>query len=85
MIQADLQLARPGFTLDVSLRLPSRGVSVLLGPSGCGKTSVLRALAGLERAQGKVALTGPDGAPQLWQDDGQGVFLPTHQVGRAHV
>lgn len=79
MIQADLKLARPGFALDVSLRLPPRGVSVLLGPSGSGKTTVLRALAGLERAQGKVSVAGPDGAPQVWQDDGQGVFVPTHR------
>jgi molybdate transport system permease protein len=30
--------------------LPARGVTALFGPSGCGKTTVLRALAGLERA-----------------------------------
>ncbi|HET6787175.1 MAG TPA: molybdenum ABC transporter ATP-binding protein, partial [Aquabacterium sp.] len=41
-VHADLQLAYPGFQLDVSLRLPGSGVSVLLGPSGCGKTTVLR-------------------------------------------
>jgi molybdate transport system permease protein len=32
-----------------------RGVTALFGPSGCGKTTVLRALAGLERAAGRVA------------------------------
>ncbi|MFY9459377.1 MAG: ATP-binding cassette domain-containing protein, partial [Aquabacterium commune] len=52
-IEADLSVQhpglgeQPGFSLDVALRLPGQGVSVLLGPSGCGKTTVLRALAGL--------------------------------------
>lgn len=75
-IHADLVLAHPGFTLDVSLRLPGEGVSVLLGPSGCGKTTVLRALAGLERASGRVAMNG-----DVWQDDAASrrVFVPTHQ------
>ena len=77
-IEADLRVRHPGFSLDVSLRLPAQGVSVLLGPSGCGKTTVLRALAGLgpthERAQGRVRVRG-----ELWQDDAQGVWLPVHQ------
>ena len=74
-IQADLRLSYPGFELDVSLRLPGAGVSVLLGPSGCGKTTVLRALAGLVRGQGRVAFNG-----DVWQDDSQGrrAFVPTH-------
>jgi molybdate transport system ATP-binding protein len=80
MIQADLQLTRPapsgleGFTLEVRLRLPAQGVSVLLGPSGCGKTTVLRAMAGLARAQGRVAM-----GDQVWQDDAKRQWLPTHQ------
>jgi ABC-type molybdate transport system ATPase subunit len=55
MIEARLRLPRRGFTLDVALNLPGRGVTALFGPSGCGKTTVLRALAGLERAAGRVA------------------------------
>jgi len=73
MIEARLRLPRQGFTLDVALNLPARGVSALFGPSGCGKTTVLRALAGLERAQGRVALGG-----EVWQDDAQSHFVPTH-------
>jgi molybdate transport system ATP-binding protein len=56
MIHASLRLPRAGFELQVDLALPEQGVSALFGPSGCGKTSVLRALAGLERAAGRVAL-----------------------------
>jgi len=36
----------------VSLQLATGQIGVLIGPSGCGKTSLLRAIAGLERACG---------------------------------
>ncbi|MBL0086925.1 MAG: molybdenum ABC transporter ATP-binding protein [Ideonella sp.] len=74
MIVARLQLARRDFHLDVALDLPGQGITALFGPSGCGKTTVLRALAGLERATGHVAL-----GDELWQDDAQQFFVPTHQ------
>ncbi|HSW08560.1 molybdenum ABC transporter ATP-binding protein [Aquabacterium sp.] len=80
MIEARLQLARAGFTLDVTLTLPVSGISALFGPSGCGKTTVLRALAGLERAVGRVSLGG-----EVWQDDAQRRFLPTHQRALGYV
>jgi molybdate transport system ATP-binding protein len=80
MIEATLKLARRDFTLDVSLRLPGQGVTALFGPSGCGKTSVLRALAGLERAAGRVAL-----GDEVWQDDARAHFLPTHQRPLGYV
>jgi molybdate transport system ATP-binding protein len=75
-LHAHLKLTHGPFQLDVALRLPGSGVSVLLGPSGCGKTTVLRAIAGLERAQGRVALNG-----DVWQDDASSPrrFVPTHQ------
>jgi molybdate transport system ATP-binding protein len=74
MIEAVLHLPRRDFTLDVSLALPARGVTAIVGPSGCGKTTVLRALAGLERAAGRVAL-----GDEVWQDDAAGRFMPTHE------
>jgi molybdate transport system ATP-binding protein len=73
VIDAHLTLARRDFTLDVALQLPERGVTALFGPSGCGKTTVLRALAGLERAAGRVAL-----GDEVWQDDASGQWRPTH-------
>jgi iron(III) transport system ATP-binding protein len=36
----------------VSFGLPRGDIGVLIGPSGCGKTTLLRAIAGLERASG---------------------------------
>ena len=73
-IDLRLSLQRPGFRLDLQSALPGRGITALFGPSGCGKTTVLRALAGLERAQGRVVVDGT-----VWQDDAQGVFIPPHQ------
>ena len=74
MIDARLRLQRRDFQLDVTLTLPSRGITALFGPSGCGKTTVLRALAGLERAAGRVALD-----DEVWQDDATDCFMPTHR------
>ena len=80
MIEARLRLPRADFLLDVELALPGQGVSALFGPSGCGKTTVLRALAGLERAAGRVALDG-----EVWQDDARGIFVPTHRRAIGYV
>ncbi len=80
MIDLQLRLPRASYVLDVALQLPARGVTALFGPSGCGKTSVLRAVAGLEHAAGRVAL-GID----VWQDDAARVFLPTHRRPLAYV
>ncbi len=60
------------FALDVAFEVPAHGVTALLGPSGSGKTSVLRAIAGLARNQGRIAFGG-----QIWQ--GVGCFLPPHE------
>ena len=38
----------------VSLGLRAGEIGVLIGPSGCGKTTLLRAVAGLERAHGGI-------------------------------
>lgn len=80
-MELQLRLQRPTFTLDVDLHLPGQGVSALFGPSGCGKTTLLRAVAGLERAHpGRVAVHG-----QVWQDDAQGVWRPTHERALGYV
>jgi molybdate transport system ATP-binding protein len=80
VIEARLSLPRRGFTLDVTLALPARGVTALFGPSGCGKTTLLRALAGLEHAQGRIVLSG-----DVWQDDAAGRFVATHQRAIGYV
>jgi len=80
MIEARLQWQRGSFVLDVQLAIPSQGITVLVGPSGCGKTTVLRALAGLERVAGRVAVDG-----EVWQDDASGRFVPTHLRSLGYV
>ena len=84
MIDLRLTCARSAFTLDVALALPGRGVTALFGPSGCGKTTLLRALAGLERAAGRVQL-----GDELWQDDAHPDpalrFVPTHRRPLGYV
>ena len=80
-ITALLTLVRAGFTLDVHLELPGRGVTALFGPSGCGKTTCLRAIAGLERARpGRVVVNG-----DVWQDDAQRIWRATHERALGYV
>jgi molybdate transport system ATP-binding protein len=74
-------LARSGFTLDVDLALPPRGITAVFGPSGSGKTTLLRCLAGLERPpQARIVVQG-----QVWQDSAAGVFLPPWQRPLGYV
>ena len=74
-IHAKFRVDRDNFKLDVDLTLPGRGITALFGHSGSGKTTCLRAMAGLERA--------PDGyfalGDEVWQDEAQNRFIPTHQ------
>lgn len=78
-IRARFRLDWPGFTLDVDLVLPSRGVTAVFGHSGSGKTTLLRCVAGLERApHGFLSING-----EVWQDDGH--WLPTHKRPLGYV
>lgn len=78
-IDVHFRLHRVGFELDVALRLPARGVSVVFGPSGCGKTTLLRCMAGLERAAvGELRFKGT-----VWQD--ARTWLPTHRRPLGYV
>lgn len=81
MLEARLKTVWPGFSLDVDLHLPGRGVTALYGPSGSGKTSCLRCIAGLERAaQGFVKVNG-----EVWQDSQNGIFVPPHKRALGYV
>jgi molybdate transport system ATP-binding protein len=71
-------LTRADFALHVDLQLPGRGVTALFGPSGCGKTTLLRCIAGLERASGSLMVN-----EHLWQDATH--FTPTHQRAIGYV
>jgi molybdate transport system ATP-binding protein len=78
-IQAKFQLNWPGFSLDVDLALPARGITALFGPSGSGKTTLLRCIAGLEKtAQGRLLVDG-----EVWQDNTR--CVPVHQRSLGYV
>ncbi len=56
----------------VSLAMKAGSIGVLIGPSGCGKTSLLRAVAGLERAAaGRIVIDG-----DILSDAARGQHLP---------
>ncbi|WP_263262473.1 molybdenum ABC transporter ATP-binding protein [Pseudomonas sp. RIT-PI-S] len=70
-----LRLARQGFSLGLHLNLPGEGVSAISGPSGSGKTTVLRWLAGLERAdEGLIEVAG-----ETWENTTLGHSLAPHR------
>jgi molybdate transport system ATP-binding protein len=78
-IDARFKLDWPGFTLDVELCLPGRGVTALFGHSGSGKTTLLRLVAGLERApRGRLSFKG-----EVWQDGAR--WVPTHRRPLGYV
>lgn len=80
-IQARFKVEHAGFTLDVDLNLPGRGVSALFGHSGSGKTSCLRCFAGLDRpSEGYLQVNG-----EVWQDSAQGLFVPAHKRAVGYV
>jgi molybdate transport system ATP-binding protein len=77
-LRLKFNLTRADFALNVDLQLPGRGVTALFGPSGCGKTTLLRCIAGLERASGSLTVN-----EHLWQDATH--FVPTHQRAIGYV
>ncbi|MDI1232293.1 MAG: molybdenum ABC transporter ATP-binding protein [Methylobacter sp.] len=80
-ILARFQLDYGDFTLDVDLKLPGTGITVLFGHSGSGKTTLLRCIAGLQHApQGKLEINGT-----VWQDSERKLFLPTHKRPLGYV
>ncbi len=78
-IRARFRLDWPGFTLDIDLELPTKGIIALFGHSGSGKTTLLRCIAGLERApDGFLTLNG-----EIWQNGAH--WLPTHKRPLGYV
>ncbi|HEX9189199.1 MAG TPA: sulfate ABC transporter ATP-binding protein [Vicinamibacteria bacterium] len=68
---------------DVSLVVPTGELGALLGPSGSGKTSLLRIIAGLERADsGQVLFEGEDQARQDVRRRGVGFVFQHYALFR---
>jgi molybdate transport system ATP-binding protein len=80
-ITAKFQLNYSAFQLDVDLRLPNSGVTVLFGESGSGKTTLLRCIAGLQHAEnGFLEING-----KVWQNSEKNLFLPTYKRNLGYV
>lgn len=74
----ELHLSRSDFTLNASGRIDPGSITALYGPSGCGKTTLLRCLAGLEKAKGHIQVDG-----QIWQSPNH--RLPVHKRAIGYV
>lgn len=77
-IDIDINLARQGFSLNVTASLSGTGVTAIFGRSGAGKTSLLRCIAGLDQATGSVTVNG-----ERWQSGSN--FTPVHQRSLGYV
>jgi sulfate transport system ATP-binding protein len=70
---------------DVSLTVPSGGLTALLGPSGSGKSTLLRVIAGLEQPDaGSVVIAGQDSTTVRVQDRNVG-FVFQHYAAFKHM
>jgi sulfate transport system ATP-binding protein len=70
---------------NVSLEIPSGSLTALLGPSGGGKTTLLRVIAGLERADaGRVEIDGVEATALPPQRRGVG-FVFQHYAAFKHM
>jgi molybdate transport system ATP-binding protein len=74
----NIKTSTEAFTLEVKLKLPASGVSIIFGPSGSGKTTLLRAIAGLTPCQGNIEFNGDH-----WQTNKTNI--PTEQRPLAYV
>ncbi|QIG47107.1 molybdenum ABC transporter ATP-binding protein [Nordella sp. HKS 07] len=74
MIEIDVVLARPGFTLAVKFDA-GQGITALFGESGAGKSTVLHLVAGLLKPdRGRISVNGT-----VFTDTGARIFLPPHR------
>ncbi|NND19654.1 MAG: ATP-binding cassette domain-containing protein [Silicimonas sp.] len=65
------------FSMDVEGRVPLSGITAVVGPSGGGKTTLLRTLAGLERAaRARVEFGG-----EVWDGSGRRTAPEDRRVG----
>ncbi len=81
-LSIDLCLKKNQFELQAQCQINWHipGIHVIFGNSGCGKTHLLRAIAGLEAAQGKITFQ-----DRIWLDSDKKIQTPCHQRNIAVV
>ncbi len=75
MLELNIKLARNNFELNIATVIGA-GVTAVYGPSGCGKSSLLKAIAGLVKAQGQITFMG-----DAWLDATQQTHAYQRPVG----
>lgn len=80
-IEFAYRLERGSFVLDAAATVEMRGITGIFGPSGAGKTSLLRCIAGLDRAaRGRLVV-----GSETWEDSSLGQWRPAHERGVGYV
>jgi molybdate transport system ATP-binding protein len=75
MIDLDLSITRPSFTVQARIALPAHGITAVIGRSGSGKSTLLHAMAGLlTPAHGSFVMAG-----RRLFDSRTGTDVPAHQ------
>ncbi len=81
MLEVAIKTTLGDFTLDAGFKAMCRGVTALFGPSGSGKTSLIKAIAGLLRAdKGQIKLE-----DETLFDSDRGINLPPERRGLGYV
>lgn len=70
-LKIDLKKSLPNFDLNISFRVGTGELKVLIGPSGSGKSTLIRMIAGLEKPdQGVIQYNG-----ETWVDTSKKIFV----------
>lgn len=81
MIDIDIRISRPGFTLETAFTAPGAGVTALFGRSGAGKTTIIQAVAGVVTPdRGRIVVDG-----ETYFDSARGIDIPIEQRRAGYV
>jgi molybdate transport system ATP-binding protein len=80
-LKIDLKKSLPSFDLNISLRVGTAELKVLIGPSGSGKSTLIRMIAGLEKPDhGVIQYNG-----ETWVDTSRKIFVKPQKRNVGYV